>query len=388
MKLSRFVMAGAWVLLAGCSKSSTSFKAPAVVPLLKQSLPTSLGGSYDGYMAGTVASRIALPSALTVANSANAAVAAASISALFQDNYVDINGQTNLKGYIYAQVGNIDERMAIINSMASTGSHGCLNHAPQSYDVDLSSIDPMLKLTLTDLQCTSSFNGNSNGSGAVFGGANDTFSLWTSLGGLDAGSYTSGGGFMAFANVSNVSVSEVDGGLSVSADGGKETVDGMFTAYFPQSDINEVTMVRYKASPNQGTFEMSLASNRASLRGPSGSDPDPWLGAGFRMISDATHIYADGKVWNTTTTTWEAFTACLNASDMSVDATATDCNTLAGSFTLAQTQALTYNEVTGATGAVPAPGTVTQATPPTTPVVNALNAIFPITNAASVASTF
>ena len=62
-----------------------------------------------------------------------------------------------------------------------------------------------------------------------------------------------------------------------------------------------------------------------------------------------------------TSSNWVPFAACLNATDISVDATTADCNTLSTAFTIASSDTLTYQELTSLT-----PSTVGQMTNPPT----------------------
>lgn len=179
----------------------------------------------------------------------------------------------------------------------------------------------------------------------LFGSNGSNYSMQMSLGPM-AGSSTANfytlGGFFAAANVTNY------GSTSTTT---PELVDGELIAYQPgTSSSPQIWIARFKASPTNTSFELFFAANEPNIQGAT-SGTYNGLGDGFRMISDGTHIYADGILFDPNTSdpngTYYNFNACLNASTMAVDSTESDCQTLANSFTIASTPSLNFAEVTG-----------------------------------------
>jgi len=252
-------------------------------------------------------------------------------------------------------------------------------------------------------------SGNAAGSGVVFGNSGNNYSMWLSMG-PKTGTYASGGGFMLFANISNY------GSTSTTT---PESVDGMLVEYSPASVNNRTDIARFKAITTTNTFELFIGSTQQNIGGfkdsnvNDGNGANIYLGAGFRMISDGSHIYSDGTLYDSTSSgTYYAYNVCLNAADASLDSTASDCQTLANSFTLNNSSAsLNFAEISGYASAtlsgasaspcsgstsdgsninncIPSPTTNANQTTPTSTVTSLFAKIFPISNASSVAASY
>jgi hypothetical protein len=401
-------------LAAGCGGGSSNGPSyPAVAPIVNAALPATLQSTTTSADSVSLfaprAVQVGPPHVLTTtpgnAPSGEMTKASGYIQAMFTNYYSNINNGKAYQGFINNMVLNVDMRMSGISQMSSNGK--CTSATPQSYVVDLSSIDSMLKFTLADVQCDSAMSGNAAGSGLVFGQSGTNYSMWLSLGGNTAGAtYATTGGFMLFANVLNY------GSTSASA---PESVDGMFVAYSPAAQNNQITISRFKASPTTKTFELFFGANQTNNQGfkdtntSDGNGTDSQLGSGFRMISDGTHIYSDGLMFDSPS--YYNYNICMNASDLSLDATTADCQTLANSFTLNNTSAsLNFAEVTGNAGAtyganpgtgaltpcsgsslsgcVPGPTSNSQQTAPTAAIITLLTNTFPVSNASSVTTSF
>lgn len=395
---ARLLPALAILALSACSSSSSngSYTIPAMAPVVNAALPSKLRSSSSATQVVThfnTAPHARTAPTRSVTNTANASVAATYISDLFSSTYNSINDGKGYQGFVNTQLLNIDQRMSGVSSQLATmgSTPTCLSATPTAYTVDLSALDSILKIKLDNLQCASGMTGNATGSGMNFGSTGTSYSMWLSMGSNTSGAtFTGSGGFMVFANLKNYNSTDA---------ANPEVVDGMFLSYSPASSNNNSLVTRFKASPSTNTFEMFLASNQISLKGMQSGANDVYVGAGFRMISDGTHVYGDGVLYNTTSGKYETFVACITASTMAVDATAGACDTVAAAFTLDTTASLTYAGVTGYPGAVigsgtpcsnaadghtistciPGPGPNSTQTTPTSTVINAYTAVFPYT---------
>lgn len=369
--LSLFVVA-----LAACKNSTgprPSFTAPLIAPEINKVLPSALRSSNTS----------ALRAPLLLGGGMSNAVAPATlglndINGLFTGNYAVINSGAQVQGFINANVLNVDGRMRIIQNQIMGMEHQplCLTNTTSPYTIDLSAIDPMLRFTLNNISCSSAMNsGNATGSGVLFGRSGNNYSILLSLGQLGTGTFTQLGGFMVAANITDYQ-------------GPNETIDGMFIEYFPPSRINRTTAVRFKVTQSTQTFEVTGASTQASMGGVN-TGADLYLGAGFRMISDGTRVYADGLVYDASVgLPWQNFSSCMSGSPLALTAATSDCTALAGSFTFANGGGLRYGGVSGsgitALGSIPAPTTNLAQPSASATVVNALQAAFSIANAASI----
>ncbi len=131
----------------------------------------------------------------------------------------------------------------------------------------------------------------------------------------------------------------------------------MLYGFFPVSNSNQTQITRFKAIPTTKTFEMFLASNQIDMQ-PSTGGYDARIGAGFRMISNGSYIYADGTIYDMADSTFKKFNVCIDATTLTLDTSeVADCTTLANSFTLDNTSAsLTFATVTGYSNLAIPPG--------------------------------
>ena len=238
---------------------------------------------------------------------ANASLASGYLTNMFQEYF------SGVQGYLMMEVSNIDTVLSSFNGADPT-VHTCLAAPVQSVTMNLNAIDPMLSLTLPNLQCLqagafSSFGGG----GTIFGQSGANTSLWTTIGtdflGLAIpGTVTintslgvPGGGFWNYANVTNA-------GSTAAAS--PETLDAVAFNYSPLLIPNATTptttsansnpmvaVTRFKAIPSATTFEMFYAATAGDITSAQ-SGSHVFMGAGFRVISDGVHIYADGTLCN------------------------------------------------------------------------------------------
>ena len=417
----------------GGGSSGSSFNAPAVAPIVNSALPAGLqaGSTAVQSQVGREISRTMLTDtsvhdrAITPINTPSGETTKAQtyIKQMFTEYYNNPNDGKGYQGYLNNLVIAIDARMSLINKQISGmgSSPSCLSGSVTSEVFDLSAIDSMLKFTTPYTQCSNVFSsggGNvaGSGSGAAFGtdGKGD-YSLWLILAQNVSGATTfdQQGGFIAVANVLNY------GSTSTSS---PETVDGLLLSYAPliSNNGNQITLARFTASPTTKTFALFLGSNGVNTSGGASASTatafsnDSYLGSGLRLVSDGTHVYADGLMMDTSgANTYYNFQLCMNASDLSVDSTASDCSTLANNYVttawaslypgqstnpnpLATTPSLNYNEVTGCSATVPPvgssvaainssstgcssgipqPGSANQETTPSTTILNALKGL-------------
>ena len=364
---------------ASCGKSSSgaNFNAPAVAPIVNASLPaglravsaTSVHGDHERVITPSNSSGTPGTDAVTY------------IKAMFNEYFINgIDGKT-YQGYLNSLVTAIDDRMSGINTQISTmgSSPACLSGAVTSESFSLGVISSMLNFTAPYLQCYNAFSsGGGNvagaGSGADFGtDGNGNYSLWLQLNFSGSGTYDQTGGFIAVANVINY------GSTSTTS---PETVDGLLLNWNPGTN-NRITVARFTASPTTGSFALFLASTSPDTSGGptaangTAENHDSYLGNGLRLISDGTHVYADGILLDSPQGSQnnDSFEICLNASDLSVDSSASsDCYSLANTYAttawaslyptlgtnpnpLATTASLNYNSITGCSAAIPTLGT-------------------------------
>jgi len=363
-------------LLAGCSNEHFPF--PDMQQIVNDSLPSALKPG-----ATTPMARLA-PADDT--KSTLDMLAQKSIRNMFQDHYLDGElggpGQGGLvAGYLNAQISNIHSRMRGLDKLGGSGD--CMGNAPVAFTADLSAaIDPTMTIALPNLQCSIPFQGAGEGGGAVVGtdGAGNT-SLWVSVGAIAGGddSFTSAGGTVTYANVLN------EGSTDPAA---PESVDGMVAVYFSQNTFGSA--LRFKANATASKFEMFYASNGGSIKGIGADDGEVWLGGGFRMVSDATRIYADGVIYNfdNPSALWQPFTTCIDASTLTTTPAVTDCDALATTFTLGASPSLSYCEIVGAGSGCTIPAPMFVNAPMASTVISAIAAIFPISAAPAGVSDF
>lgn len=144
------------VLASSCSKSSSaSLNFPAIAPIVQKSLPAKLQATASAVVfqpARSMAMVIPhLRSTITPSNSPTGEMTNAGtyIQSLFTNSYNNSdNGQAS-PGLINMLVTTIDLRMSGVETQVSgfSSTPSCLSAAPTSYTVDLSNIDPMLKMT-------------------------------------------------------------------------------------------------------------------------------------------------------------------------------------------------------------------------------------------------
>jgi hypothetical protein len=374
------------VVVSSCSKSSSN-TFPAIAPLVAKSLPQTLAPTST--TANIVIQKKQKPQSLhkshtlstvtpTNLPSAQMAHAASYIQSLFTNSYNNSNDGGADQGLVNMLVITIDGRMAGINKQTSTTSSGCLSATATPYTIDLTNIDATLKLDLA-VQCSSTFSNNSGGSGVLFGQAAATtsgltnYSLQMSLGPMGGGataSFYSLGGFFAAANVTNYNSTA---GTSSTDTANPTIVDGMLIAYQTASAPSpQMWVARFKANTTTNNFELFLAANEPNIQGAT-SGTYNGVGDGFRMItgtgtaSGKPLVYADGTLFDPAIAsygTYYNFNACIDASsttmvaaDLTNSSILSDCQTLANSFTLAQTPSLTFAEVMGyPNAAAPASG--------------------------------
>lgn len=350
-------------IFSGCGSSSSpgssTFSAPAIAPIVQKALPSGLRATGGAALFQTrdlnAPIHILSEPDNNTGGLSNAAVAGF-IQAMFTEYFINaINGST-YQGYLNSLISGIDARMAGINTMVSTmgKTPTCLSSAVTSSVFNLGVIDPMLNFTVPYLQCSSTFGAPAQaGSGMDFGtDGNGNYSLWMQF----------SNAFYAVANVLNY------GSTSASA---PETVDGvMFSA--------GGVAARFIASPSLNSFALFLGANQAITSGGStaaaalSSNNDSYLGLKLRIVSDGVHVFADGYALNSqSSSTITGFNICLVASTMAVDATASDCATLATTYVtstwanlypglstnpnpLATSATLSFNEVTGCSSVTPA----------------------------------
>ncbi len=198
----------------------------------------------------------------------------------------------------------------------------------------------MLTMKLTYLQCMDLFTGTTaTGSGILFGKSGTNYSVVTSLEQMSNGSYSTVGVFTSYANSTNY------GSTSSSA---PETLDAMLFSYFPTTSNDEIQLIRFKAIPLSSTFEMHVGANVVNIQ-PANGCYNALLRAGFRMISDGTYIYSDGALnVNQSTQQYWKYNVFLNASNLSLDATMSDYQTVLNSVTINNTEtSLNCSEATG-----------------------------------------
>lgn len=376
-----------WIVLtiaaAGC-ESGIHFDAPDVAAIVTESLPPSLrpGGSTPQARLG--------PANVNDPNDVLAALAAKYVKNMFQNSYPNDTTMMTSPGYLDAQISHIMARLTEVSDR-SGGSHGaCLDNAEVSLTVDLTTtIDKVAKITLPHLQCKDEFhtpNGatSADGSGLVFGSDDaGNFSMWTALGAMNSTDWAANGGFLTFANVKN---------LGSTTAGMEETVDALLFSYRPNSVPNAGSgeVVHFIANSTAKTFEMFYAANGGSLKGLAAGDGDVWIGGGARMISDATNIYADGLLYNfdNNTVGYQPFTACIDATSLTVNTTAGACDTLKTTFTLSTTASLTECALAGiAAGCAITPGPGMEP-PMGAAQVAAVKAVFPVSAAPAGVTTF
>jgi hypothetical protein len=356
--------------LAACGSDPATIAAPHFGAIVNDSLPPSLRPG-----ATTPRPRLAPandpPEVL-------AALAAQYIQNMFQDHYPNDTTMMSSPGYLDAQISHIQTRLRGVDG----STRACLDAANVNLSIDLSStLDTAARIVLPLLQCADPFHdatgaAAADGSGLVFGNDdNGHWSLWTAVGAMGGTDFATTGGFLSFANVT-------DG----------ESVDALLLSYGgPNSQPNAGfgQVVRFKANATAQTFEMFYAENGGDLKGVGTTDGDVWLGGGTRMISDGTHIYADGVIYNLASSAegYQPFTACIAAATMTVDTTAGACDTLATTFTLSTTASLDYCDIvgTGAGCTLPGPG---QEAPMGSAQIQAIDAVFPVTAAPAGVGTF
>ncbi len=367
--------------IVACQGSNTKVNLPDMTAIVVGALPPALKPSTTARDVTARARSVerdappvglpAAPTSFPDSNSDNAAWAAAYIDNLFQGSYTVQSGSTAAQGYLESQTQLVQSRVGQVNGAVS-GAHSCLvpNNASRNKatTVDLSAMATSdaknpLKLTLPKLSCNSAVNAAGGGftpqpgSGEVFGvaySADKTTvaadSIWVSIVNAAKGdTSTAGSDIFLWANVD--------------ADA---SVDGMSLWYTPNADNTEVTVTRFKANKTNTTFEMMYASNRGTL-GPTTVAANATfgggvvLGGGFRMVSDGSHIYADGLLAdypsNSSATHfvgWQGFAVCLDGtqSPPTIDAAMGDCKAAYDSFDLASSAAVNGYSILGTTGAI------------------------------------
>lgn len=408
------------LLVQACGSSGSGVTIAPVTPIVKSALPSGLVPS------GANSTSRAMPRHQHAANRSFTPTtemnsAATYITRMFQ-NYYAVGLGANIQGYIMAQAAVIDGRTSLYSG-ATTKDHACLGATTSPFTLDFSSFNPndstatnMMKFTLAGVSCTAAFSGTSgaNGSsGEVFGvnGATST-SEWvtvTDMAGdpLQTGSLTS----MILANVTNTdTTTEAVDALAISYNG---------TASSPASNGKTFAIARFKGVPSTSNFEMYYVGNQltqGSFKGPNATDGNGNpinMGAGYRLISDGTNIYADGLLCTDTSSTnsyancsgsaatvtnsgtlamtvagnafWKIFQVCLDAKTLAVvdPVATTNCLALANKFTLSpNATAFTTGSTMGVfNGPAASPVAVTQDTMLVANITgdNTITDIFPAT---------
>jgi hypothetical protein len=406
--------------LQSCSKSSSggaTLNVPSITPIVKKALPAGLqpggaSGKSDSFYAQTrnvqmltptvvyTAIPDVLPSVLPSYNSDQYVLAQDYIANLFQTGFVGMGDGSTVTGYLLDLVEQADGRTAILNT-ATLAGHPCLSTIATPYTLDLSDISPVLKLTLSNLQCSTAFTSGSvatmlPGAGELFGLSADgtAASVWTSMM-MDTGGIADT--FFNAAQITNL------GSTSITS---PESVNGIVVQYNgpipePTSTVlPSLTATRYIANSTLHTFEMYYANTGSYLQGIQGGAYTSVLGAGFRMVSDGSYIYADGYLalpqgvmsnslpsTNTLSSAsgniWIPFAVCMNGTDLSVEPDMSNCATAFSDFTLATTAALNTDQLAGVTTPIhevpmSGPG-ITNSQVPGTAVVQEIDAKIPIT---------
>ncbi len=399
------VLLASSLLVEGCSSSSSSasFNVPAITPIVDAALPAGLKASHlagkSKFTKNTQVHSIAnvlRDHSFTPDNqpASETATAITFIQNLFTNYYTGNDGSL-VQGYVNSLVEQVDSRMSGIKTQISTlgNKPACLSATQQTTapEVELGVIDPMFNFSAPYLQCNNSFSSGGQsgpGAGAAFGqdSTGTNFSLWLYLNWSASNSpsptattFDQLGGFLGVANVLNV-------GSTSSAS--PETVDGMLVSYAPygtcQSCQNTITMTRFTASPTTNTFALFVSSSYMNQQGfdaaGTGNGAPSNLGTGFRLVSDGTHVYSDGILYDPaqgSNGTFYYYDVCLNAANLSLDGTPTDCTTLANDYTtttfatlypgvtnpnpLATSPTLNFNEITGCSATLPTHGSNTLA---------------------------
>lgn len=278
----------------------------------------------------------------TTPDNTNGNLASGYLINLFQNTFASSKG--NIQGYIMAQVTTVDDRMSLFQG---ADLKGCLANSAVPFTLDLSAIDPILKVTLNKIQCYAPFGSDAaTDAGEAFGQDGADSSLWVQATDDVATNGTAG---VTYANVKNA------GSTSASS---PESVDGISMVFNPNTSANHggtLFISRFIANPTNKTFELFIGSNGGLVNGMVAGH-DTFLGTGFRMISDGNYIYADGTLCAVNDITqcdsnagdWQAFNVCLDPTTVTPHTPATDCTALANSFTLNNsTASLTFQEITG-----------------------------------------
>src|SRR5438128_781143 len=130
-------------LLQSCGSSSGGLNLPALAPLVKKALPA-------GFVPGATAS--VTPSRGRTPDNTQGSLALGYLINLFQNHFNDV------QGYLLSQVAILDSRLSLFNGN-TVAQRPCLANTAKPFTIDLSAIDPMLKFTLDQIQCSSPFNG-------------------------------------------------------------------------------------------------------------------------------------------------------------------------------------------------------------------------------------
>jgi hypothetical protein len=258
-------------------------------------------------------------------------------------------------GKINADSISLDDRVYDMEKMPF-GSCLQTTGAQASHRIDLTSIAPALDLTLF-LQCREEFqvvngapvpNGGSGGAGLAVGSTTamepdggtlqvgSAYSLWVNA------APTGTIGFVA--NVTNADTNK--------------SVDFLGAATLN----NRVSAYRVKGTPATKAFELVCAGGCSSANAGIGG-----LDCGFRLNSDGSHIWAEGKyapMGDCTTAT--PFGTCYDATSFAVVNTTPDpCAALKAGFTMAQfTSADLANQASAVDAAFTIPKTITLANAP------------------------
>ena len=349
--VTAFSLGSCALLMQACSgkNSSSGISIPQLSPIVSASLPSGLKPGGSSIVTPSLMierarlDRLDAPTihvASITPDNTNGHLASGYLVNLFQNTFSSAAGF--VQGYLMAQVATVDSRMSLFQGVQASG---CLANSPTSVKLDLSAIDPILSFTLNNVQCYAPFGSGTSDAGEVFGQNGSNTSLWVQASSSVATTGTAG---VSYANVRNA------GSTSSSS---PEQVDGVAMVFTPNTSGSvggALGILRFIATPSTNTFEMYYGASGGVVATTTSTDLS-FIGTGFRMISNGTLIYADGTLCtdpggttcNASNSNWQPFNTCLDAS-ASLHTPASDCASLANSFTLNNTSAsLTFQEITG-----------------------------------------
>jgi hypothetical protein len=305
---------------------------PEIAPLVAQSLPSSLQA----------------PSTLLLAPRGHFGVldTGDDLAVLFKTGSFGKISGGNGNGFINSLLEDLDYRFTELKNRLKDSTPKCFTATATAHQFDFSqlagnagtSVEDALKISL-DLQCNDYFDTTNpgeqsgEGSGMLFGKSGDDYSLALLL---NSGS-ESDSGFGYFAKVSNKGASD-------------EVVDMIFAEGRPvgsSSGGNRSLVSRIKAKPQEGVYEMAIASNQGNRTSPlSGGTVN--YSCGFHGITNGTLVYVKGKSGSTCSSASD-FEACLSASTLDDSSALSDCNALKASMSIGSSSefsAWDHNDVT------------------------------------------